>query len=259
MTAYRCFLLATRIVPHVPTHILEVVGWLAGVAAFILARGPRQAVFRNLAVVCPELSRRQRGRLAVETFIHGAWGYIELFATPSRPLAELRHSFDLHDAERINTALAEGHGMIMATAHLGSAPYAMQLIETVGSVPVAVLVEPLQPPEMFDLVARLRAAHGMRMIRAEPTSVREVLAALRRGEIVGIASDRDVAGTGELLPFFGRPTRMTTAAAAFALRTSAVIVPGFAFRTGLFKGHAYVEMPIPIVRTGDAARDARQM
>jgi len=258
MLKFRLFVVANFLVPHLPTRFLEVVGWLAGLTAFVVARGSRQAVLRNLAIVCPNLSSHQRGRLAAATFVHAAWGYIELFGIPARSPESMQHAFPIDGLDRINDALALGRGLIMVTAHLGPASYAMQLLATRGT-PISVLVEPLEPPKLHELVAGLRGAFGLHMVRAERTAVRYVLAALRRGEIVGIASDRDVAGSGEILPFFGRPARMTTAAATFALRSGAPILPAFAFRTRLYHGYGYVDEPLEVVGSGDHAQDVQAM
>src|SRR5436190_11497514 len=153
--------------------------------------------------------------------------------------------------------MAQGHGVIFATLHLG-APGAAGHAVTMRGTPVNVLVEQLHPPALHQFVAELRAALGYRMLVADRGSLRATLAALRRNEIVGILCDRDVAGTGELLPFFCKETRVTTAAATLARRTGAVILPTVVYRTGIHRGNAAMWAPIEVPHTADVADDVRQ-
>jgi lauroyl/myristoyl acyltransferase len=53
---------------------------------------------------------------------------------------------------------------------------------------------------------------------------------LRSGGIVVIMSDRDVQGTGQVVPFFGRPVPLPNAAVLLALRTGAPILGAFGYR-----------------------------
>src|SRR5207237_5134586 len=108
-------------------------------------------------------------------------------------------------------------GVIMISGHVGPFSAAGQLVALSG-VPTTVLVERLEPPRLHAFVAGLRESFGLRLLPADRAAIREALASLRRDEVVGMMCDRDVAGTGEPLPFFGRPPRLTTAAATFARR-----------------------------------------
>src|SRR4030095_11386461 len=107
---------------------------------------------------------------------------------------------------------------------------------SISGPPSTRVVEQLQPPALHQLVADLRGGFGVRVITVGRESLRQMIAALRRNELVGIASDRDVAGTGRWRPFFGVTTRVSTAGATLALRTNATVLPAFAYRTGLLTG-----------------------
>jgi KDO2-lipid IV(A) lauroyltransferase len=120
------------------------------------------------------------------------------------------------------------------------------------------VVEEIRPPRLFDLFMRVRSAQGLRLIPSNRPAVRVIVAALRRNEIVGLLCDRDVQGTGRALAFFGRPTLLTTAPAALALRTGAVVLPSVAYRQALYRGAGYVGEPIEMPRTGDTEADVQE-
>lgn len=237
--------------------MLTFLGFVAGVIGYLAARRARQAVQRNLAVALPGLSERARRRIAVRVFVHGAWSYVELLCISSVHPEQLARSFPGDGWEHVGAATEAGRGIIMVTAHLGAPSLAGQLVVLHG-VPTTVAVERLNPPALHDLVARYRGALGMRSVPAGFRAARELVSTLRRNEVVGIVCDRDVAGSGEVLCFFGRPTRIPTAAAVLALRTGAAVLPAVAYRARPFAGVGHIEPPVEMPRTGDAAADVRE-
>ena len=257
MLRFLLFLAGRALAAHLPRRLLAVVGGLIGVGCFVVARDARGAVLRNLAVVAPGVSAHERRRLAARVFVHGVWSYLELLALSQKSNGRLLADVRVDGWEHLEAAVARGKGVIMVTGHLGTPSTAGQLLASRG-YPTTVVVEPLHPPRLFRLMVSLREQTGLHLIPVGPRALRDILGALRRNEIVGIFSDRDVAGSGQMLPFFGRETRMSTAAAALALRTGAVIVPCVAYRTRPFRAVAEIGPAIELALTGDAIVDTRQ-
>jgi lauroyl/myristoyl acyltransferase len=258
MFAFLPYRIASLVLGKLPVPWLHPLGILVGGLAYLFARKPRAVVMRNLRVVCPEASEGRLRRLAFWVFVHGAWGNMETLALPAHadPSAMLE-SFTVDGWERFHRVRPTDRGLIMITSHVGSPATAGQIVAAQG-VPCTVVVEQLNPPELHDLVAKARSAFGLRMLPIGPDAAKELLSALRRNEIVGILCDRDVAGTGELLPFFDRPALVTTAVATLARRANVPVLPCVAYRTGPFRGHAYVLEPFEIPRTSNARQDIRE-
>jgi lauroyl/myristoyl acyltransferase len=257
MLTYLLFRFGVSFVPRLPRGLLVFAANLVGALVYATNARARTAVLRNLAVVVPEAEGRARRRLAVRTFVNGALGYLDLFGLAHATAEELLHNYPIDGWEHLDAAFAHGQGVIMVTCHAGTPSAAGQIIALHGAKPTLV-VEQLQPPAVHQLVARLRGAFGVHVITIGREGVREMISALRRNELVGIVSDRDVAGSGRELPFFGIPTRVTTAAASLALRTNAIVVPAFAARTGLLAGRGRIEPQVEMPRTGDTASDVRE-
>lgn len=257
MATYLLFMLARPLVARLPSSALTAVGIGLGAACYALARPARQAVERNLKVVLPHATERERRRTALWTFVHGAWGYLELLKISRSSPQAIAHSYRFEGWDHLDAALAPGRGVIMAISHIGPSSIAGQLVGTRGT-PTAVVVEPLRPPAMHRLIVGQREAFGVRMIPADRSAVREIVSMLRGGGIVGIACDRDVAGSGETFPFFGRSTRVTTAPATLARRTGAAIVPGVAYRTRPFAGTGRLGPPVEVPRSDDPVEDVRE-
>jgi KDO2-lipid IV(A) lauroyltransferase len=72
------------------------------------------------------------------------------------------------------------------------------------------------------------------------------VAALRRGDSIGIVNDRDITGTGIPVPFFGAPAPFSPGAALLALETGTQVFVGSARR---IRGARYagklIRVPLP--------------
>ncbi|MBM2810412.1 MAG: lipid biosynthesis acyltransferase [Chloroflexi bacterium] len=257
MTTYLLSVLVRVVVRWLPIRALAVVGTISGLVGYMCGLRARESVLSNLAVMLPNATASERRRLARRTFIQGAYGYIELMSIPRTTRAQIAAAYEMEGWEHYDRPLSEGRGVIMVGGHIGPTSLAAQHIAIHGPQLTAV-VEPLHPPRLHNLVAELRGAHGLGLVVSGRSAVREMLGRLRRNEVVGIMCDRDVAGSGEPHAFFGQSTRITEAAATFALRTGAAVVPCVVYRTGLFHGRGRFEPAIEMPRTGDTRADVRE-
>ncbi|HZT07095.1 MAG TPA: lysophospholipid acyltransferase family protein [Chloroflexota bacterium] len=245
-------------VPRLPRSVLWIAGIVAGLAAYAFGGRARRASLRNLAAVLPMAGERTLQRFARRAFVHAAWSYIETFALPALSREHVIASYSVAGWEHLEEALAAGRGVIMVSAHVGS-PVAAGQVLAVRGVPTSVVVEPIQPPRLFHLMTRVRGSFGLRFIPSDRSAVRDIVRALRQNEVVGMMCDRDVAGTGMPLAFFGKETSVTTAPATLALRTGAAMLPAVAYRTGLFAGAARIDPPIDIPTSGSHAANVREL
>jgi KDO2-lipid IV(A) lauroyltransferase len=81
-----------------------------------------------------------------------------------------------------------------------------------------------------------------------------LLRALRRGESVGLVADRDITGSGMMVPFFGHPTPIPVGPALLALETGAPVYVASARRT---KGGRYAGKLIHIAPPAGGSRRER--
>jgi len=118
-------------------------------------------------------------------------------------------------------------------------------------------VEELRPPALSKLVAELRARRGVKVIVGGRGALRDIFRALDRNEIVGIISDRDVAGDGEPVRFFGRPTTMPGYAFTIAARRKTPVVFGTAVR--LDSGRIVADVRPPFAPSSDVRSEVQRM
>ena len=87
------------------------------------------------------------------------------------------------------------------------------------------VVEALEPPELFEWFADLRRAFGMNIIPLDADAGTAVVRALRDNHVVCLLCDRDIGGGGVEVEFFGERTLLPGGPATLALRTGAPVLP----------------------------------
>ena len=119
------------------------------------------------------------------------------------------------------SALGEPAGALFVGLHMGSFELpALYLANITGRQAVAP-TETLADPLLQAHVVRTRAQLGLRLVELR-SARREMVAALRRGDPVGIVGDRDISGGGIEVPFFGAPAPLPAGPALLALETGVV-------------------------------------
>ncbi|HOX67924.1 MAG: lysophospholipid acyltransferase family protein [Rhizobacter sp.] len=130
--------------------------------------------------------------------------------------------------ELIEAAQAAGRGLVMLTPHLGcfeaiGQSYAQRY--GAGRGAMTVLYRPARKPWLRDLVEAARRRPGLDAAPATLAGVRQMIRALRRGEVVGLLPDQvPPEGLGVWAPFFGKPAYTMTLAARLVQQTGAALL-----------------------------------
>ncbi|MDP8922218.1 MAG: lysophospholipid acyltransferase family protein [Chloroflexota bacterium] len=253
--AYRLAVaLAARVPPRVAYPVLDA----AGDFVYRASPGARRAVMANLARVMASRPRRHRARAARLVFRHALRNYYDTFRLPAMSVAEIADFVPIVGAEYVEAGLAAGRGVIVVTAHVSSLVVGAQaLAQRFGGA--SVVVEPLDPPELLDLMLAVRASHHLKMLPLGPRLAVDLAAALRRNELVFLAVDRDFGAASLRIPFFGAPAPIPTGPALLALRTGAVLLSAFVSRRPDSRLQGVVDPPIPIVLTGSLRADVTRI
>ena len=154
--------------------------------------------------------------------------------------------------------MAAGKGVIMALPHVGSWEYGGAFLATLG-LPMTSVAERIEPPELFEFFVAQRATMGLTIVPLDESSGRTIIATLRAGGLVGLLSDRDVAGNGVEVEFFGEATTMPAGPATLALRTGARLVTGAVYSGPGPDHRAIVEPPLDTSRHGSFRQDVSRL
>ncbi|MBW3536264.1 MAG: phosphatidylinositol mannoside acyltransferase [Actinobacteria bacterium] len=188
-------------------------------------------------------------RLVRRGFESYARYWLESFRIPGLPAEELDRHMTHDGFDRILAAREAGRGAIMALPHMGGWDFGGAWFAAQGH-PMTVVVERLDPPKLFEWFRRLRADMGMNVIAVDENSGSAVLRALKNNHVVALVCDRDLAGTGPEVEFFGERTTLPGGPALLGLRTGAPILPVSVYFTPDGGHHGIVHEPLTVERKG---------
>lgn len=154
-------------------------------------------------------------------------------------------------------ALRAGRGVVVLTPHLGSFEVTAQAVADRHAArwgPVTVLYRPARKAALRRWMDASRARPGLATAPATLAGVRQMIRALRRGEIVGLLPDQvPPDGMGVWAPFFGRPAYTMTLAARLVQQTGATLLVMWGERLGGGAGYVlHIDAPAEPLPGDDA-------
>jgi KDO2-lipid IV(A) lauroyltransferase len=230
---------------NVPEPVASFAASMLGAGFGAGMRGRRSMVERHLRRVDPTLRGPALRRAVQQAFDSYAQYWVESFRLPGLSAEEVDAGFGYEGIEHIEDALHAGTGCILALPHLGGWEWAGRGIAQTG-VPITVVVEPIEPPELFEWFVSFRRSLGMTVVPLGPGAGAAVSRALRDNELVCLLCDRDIQGGGVEVEFFGERTTLPAGPATMSLRTGAPILPTAVYFTEVRDGHhGLVRPPLP--------------
>jgi KDO2-lipid IV(A) lauroyltransferase len=252
VSAYKAASLAAQ---NLPEPVTSFAASMLGVGFGTGMRGRRAMIERHLQRVDPSLRGAALRRSAQSAFDYYARYWVESFRLPGLSAEEVDAAFSYDGLGHLDDALAAGRGVLVCLPHLGGWEWAGRWIAEQG-VPITVVVEPLDPPELFEWFVSFRRSLGMNVVPIGPEAATEVLRALRSNGAVCLLCDRDIQGGGIEVEFFGERTTLPGGPATLALRTGAPILPcAVYFASGRQSHHAIIRPPLPVLRRGTLRED----
>jgi lauroyl/myristoyl acyltransferase len=231
--------------------------WLANRVGSLFYRvypGLSRVVMHNMRhVLGAEASDDRVKAVAHQACVNIMKGHYDLFRLAKIADEEIKTLTQLADMEHLDTALARGQGVVIVTAHFGNVDIMGQLPAVYG-IPITGAVEHIQPERLFRYLLRIRQSHGLRLIPSDESMI-GLFRALKRGEIIALPCDRNIADHGRTVEFFGSPTRLADGPVRVALRTGAALVPAFVLRQPDDSFLVQLEPSLDLPQTGDLEAD----
>lgn len=245
---------AGAVLPFIPPGIGYLLSDLVGYLLYYLNPRSRANLIANLQrAMGSRVSEEKLRGIARRVFQNAVKNYYELFHHRWTPPQKLLSIVQVEGVENVQHALQKGKGALLVSIHLGS-PEAFLQIAPLFGYPITAAVEPLQPPSLMDYMLRLRQRHGIKLIPADGPLF-SLFRALKNNQIVALAIDRDVTGSGTVVQFFDAPARLADGPVQLALRTGAAICLGHGVRNPDNTFHAVVDPPLELEISGDRRRD----
>lgn len=160
--------------------------------------------------------------------------------------------------EHVEQALAQGKGILAMTPHLGC--FEIVSLYYASRLPMTVMYRPPRQQWAEKIMRAGRQRGQVELATADMKGVRLLLAALRRGEAIGILPDQVASkGEGAWANFFGRPAYTPTLPARLHQTTGAIPLLMFGERLADGSGYHVHILPPDIDLSGDKAAAARHL
>src|SRR6266571_3558293 len=253
---WRGFKIVQSIIERLPRSWAYALAVMAARFAWWFSPLARPRLEYNLEVACPELENDKAGlrRVSFLNFRNHAKAYADLMQLPRTRVEAMSSQLKVQGLEHLEQARALGKGVLAVSCHMGS----YEVVSAIWSAtlaPVSFFAEELEPRALFEWYRDTRARLGISVLTLDHGGIRKVLEALREQEMVITAIDRDISGTGYLMPFFGKLAPIPLGPAAIALRTGAPLFPVCVYR---LPDDTYMAEGAPLVyakSTGDNRAD----
>jgi phosphatidylinositol dimannoside acyltransferase len=253
---WRGFKAVQSLVERLPQSWAYALAVLAARLAWLFSPLARPRLERNLKIACPELANDTAAlrRLSWLNFRNHAKAYADLMQLPRARVEALQPRLKVKGLDYLEEARAVGKGVLVVSCHMGSYEVVSAIWAATLS-PVSFFAEELEPRALFEWYRDTRARLGISVLTLDHGGIRKVLQALREQEMVITAIDRDITGTGQMMPFFGKPAPIPLGPAAIALRLGTPLFPVCVYR---LPDDTYMAEGAPLVyarSTGDARAD----
>lgn len=194
----------------------------------------RENVTENLRqVLGPSVTEEDQQKLVVNIFRVNARNFNDLLLVPHLNPEEIVKRVKLVSGSwsTLDEGMSRGKGIVLVTGHLGPFDFVGQAVMHRG-YPLTSVTSRTTNRFLFDGVTFLRRSHDMHIVEASPSGIKNVIQALRRGEVAVFPTDRDFFENGRPVTFFGRETTLPEGAVRIARDTGSLVVPIFGLRVG---------------------------
>ncbi|MEO6711797.1 MAG: phosphatidylinositol mannoside acyltransferase [Mycobacteriales bacterium] len=198
----------------------------ATVAVRRRGRGVRQLEKNLRRVIGADAAATELDRLLRAAMRSYMRYWIEVFRLPVMSRGDLVSRTVCVDEHLLRDAVASGRGCVLALPHLGNWDAAGAWATGTG-MPFTTVAERLRPERLYDRFVAFRESLGMEVLALtgdKQSPLATMTERLKGGGTVFLVADRDLAGNGIEVDFFGEPTTFPGGPAALALRTGAVCV-----------------------------------
>ncbi len=228
-------LFSSELLRFIPLEIAIPIAKFLGFLWYILTPRRREAIRENMRHIKGKFTEKDIRKL----FINYAVDFVYFLKVPVMGKNEILSLIRTEGEEYIRENLKRG--VILVSAHLCNWEIMGSYFALKGYKLNAV-AEMRGPGEgMFRFYKRYRGRFGVNILPLEErkTWIR-IKEALKNGEIVALVSDRDLSGTGIILPFFDSRASFPKGPAYFSIKTGSPIVCGFVRREeGRYTGYAH--------------------
>lgn len=228
------------VLSRLPLSVLHRLGALLGWIIYLTSKRYASRLRENL-----QNAGIEGGEKLLHTNIREAGkGVMELPWVWKRPLEAVVASVkQVYGWEHFEVASAQGKGVILLTPHIGC--FEVIGLYVAARQAITCMYRPPRYPSLDKLMHQGRERGQMKLAPTDLGGVRQLLKALKRGEVIGVLPDQVPGnGEGEWVAFFGRPAYTMTLIGRLIESSGAAVVMCHSERLPRGKGYALHFSPV---------------
>jgi KDO2-lipid IV(A) lauroyltransferase len=243
----------SRMICCLPHSFLMSLGKGLGILYYKFIKKQRQLALRQIRRSL-DISEAEAERTIRDSFINMGRNFLEMLYMPHLSKENFTDYIEIDHLDRLKAALAEKHGVVILTGHVGNWEW-LSAAFTFSGLPVTAIAKP-QPNEQYTRVLNdLRATVGVEIFSRGTSELLAAARALKKGKILGFLADQDAGPGGAFIDFFGRPAATPMGPAVFSKKFNSPVLPAFILRQPNGRHKVVIGEVMRYEDTGDSDRD----
>lgn len=250
---YNALMILSRAIRLLPYDLLLFSGRILGNLYYLFVKKQRE---RAVAQMMPalQISEKEARKLVKESFVNLARNMLEILYMPNLATKNLSDYVTVDHPERIEQVLAEGHGTVVLTGHVGTWEWMSGGLALMG-FPITAIAK-LQPNRDYSrALDDLRATVKVEIFNRGTSELLAAGRALKKGKVLGFLADQDAGPGGAFIDFLGKPASTPMGPAVFSKKFNSPVLPMFIIRQPNGRHVIEVLEPMRFEDTGNTDED----
>ena len=149
------------------------------------------------------VSEIEAKKIVRASFVNLARNVLDILYMPNLNSNNLNEYIEIDHLERMTNALAEGHGVVVLTGHIGTWEW-LSAAFTLNGLPVTAIAKMQPNAEYSRVLDDLRATINVEIFTRGTSELLAAGRALKKGKILGFLADQDGGPGGAFIEFLGK-------------------------------------------------------
>lgn len=236
-----------------PHRALLYIGKILGILYFHLIAKERKRAINQMRASLGN-TEKEASNLIRLSFINMGRSFMEMLYMPRLNKDNINDFVDPKGLDILRDALAEGHGVVVLTGHVGNWEW-MAASFAFNGMATTTIVKPQPNSQHTRILNEYREMVGVEVFSRGTSELLAAARALKKGKILGFLADQDAGPGGAFIDFLGKPASTPLGPAVFSHKFSAPVVPAFIVRRKDGKHRLIIGKPMRCEQTGDIDAD----
>lgn len=250
---YNSLMLLSRLVRLLPYDVLLFLGRILGNLYYLLIKKQRRRAIEQMMPAL-HVTESEAKKIVRASFVNLARNMLDILYMPNLNERNLDRYIEIDHLERMREALAEGHGVVVLTGHVGTWEW-LSAAFSLNGMPVTAIAKQQPNAEYSRVLDDLRATIHVEIFTRGTSELLSAGRALKKGKILGFLADQDGGPGGAFIEFLGRTASTPLGPAVFAKRFNAPVLPAFILRQPNGRHKVMIGEIMHIDNSGDADKD----